>query len=255
MLDGFTRSVFEAPNANGALLRHDVYAKGEGPVVVIIQELPGIGQATLALADAFVERGFSVVLPHLFGPLGRVSMVGNLARVFCMRRHFALFASGKTSPVVAWLRALCRSIRDERGVDGVAVIGMCLTGNFALSLLADDAVLAGVLSQPSLPLHTQSALHVSPEDLATTRGRLDVLEPMMALRFEGDPRCQSERFDALDAALNDGDRERVRLRTMPGDGHSVLTLDFVDEEGHPTRRALDEVFAYFERALGDRASV
>jgi len=248
MLDGYTRTRFSAPSARGATLQHDVYARGEGPVVVLIQELPGIGPETLRLADRLVERGFSVVLPHLFGPLGRLSMKGNLVRVMCMRKEFALLASRRTSPVVAWLRALCRSLKDERGVPGVAVIGMCLTGNFAMALMVDDAVLAGVASQPSLPLHDQSALHLADEDVAVIRERLDRLGPMMALRFAGDRLCAPARFEAIDGAFND-DRERVRLRTMPGPGHAVLTLDFVDEDGHPTKEAFEEVVSYFEGAL------
>ena len=229
-------------------MTHDVYRKGEGPVVVLIQELPGIGRATLALADQLEEAGFSVVLPHLFGPLGRVSMLGNLGRVFCMRKEFALFSKGGTSPVVAWLRALCEQLRVERGVPGVGVIGMCLTGNFALALMADDSVLAAVASQPSLPLQSQSALHLSDEDVVTIRRRLDEVGPMLALRFEGDRFCAPERFAAIDRAFND-DAERVRLRTMPGRGHSVLTLDFVDEAGHPTRQAMEEVLDYFGERL------
>ena len=37
--------------------------------------------------------------------------------------------------------------------------------------------------------------------------------------------------------------------TLPGKGHSVLTLDFVDEQGHPTRAARDEIMAYFTARL------
>jgi hypothetical protein len=40
---------------------------------------------------------------------------------------------------------------------------------------------------------------------------------------------------------------------MPGKGHSVLTLDFVDEDGHPTREAFDDVLSYFERKLRPNA--
>ncbi|MBL4671632.1 MAG: hypothetical protein JKX81_05190 [Arenicella sp.] len=39
------------------------------------------------------------------------------------------------------------------------------------------------------------------------------------------------------------------MTTLPGDGHAVLTLDFVDEEGHPTYEALQKVIAYFRGAL------
>ena len=43
--------------------------------------------------------------------------------------------------------------------------------------------------------------------------------------------------------------KRSKEITLPGKGHSVLTLDFVDEAGHPTRAALDNVIAYFGKQL------
>lgn len=245
---GYTKWVFTAPIASGRAVTHDIYSRGEGPIVVIIQELPGIGKETLHLADLFVKEGFKVVLPHLFGPLGRTSMLGNTLRVLCMRREFSIFARNKTSPVVDWLRALCQKLKADYGVDGVATIGMCLTGNFAISLMADDAVLASVASQPSLAIRDMHSLHMSDDDVAEVREALDQKGAMKAYRFEGDPLCTAEKFDAIDAAFNDN-RTRVETGVMPGKGHSVLTLDFVDEEGHPTRDAFDEVLAYFNEKL------
>ena len=37
--------------------------------------------------------------------------------------------------------------------------------------------------------------------------------------------------------------------TWPGKGHSVLTLDFVNKNGHPTREALNDILAYFSQQL------
>lgn len=252
MLDGFTKTEFTVRNDAGRPLVHDVYTKGDGPVLVLIQELPGIGPETLELADRFVGRGFRVVMPHLFGPLGKLSVVPNLVRVMCMRREWAVLASHRSSPVSTWLRALCRHLKEQHEVPGVGVLGMCLTGNFGLSLLVDDAVLAGVASQPSMPMHRQDALHMSAEDVVTIRRRLDDLPPAMAFRFEKDVFCRAAKFEALASAFN-GDRERVRLATLPGRGHSVLTLDFVDEDGHPTREAFESVVGYFSEALAGSA--
>ena len=247
-MQGYTKWACTAPLASGRQVTHDIYSRGEGPIVVIIQELPGIGHETLHLADLFVKDGFKVVLPHLFGPLGRTSMFRNTLRVLCMRREFSIFARNKTSPVVDWLRALCQKLKADHGVDGVATIGMCLTGNFAISLMADDAVLASVASQPSLPIAKHSGLHMSKGDIERIRDRIDVTGPMKAYRFEKDPLCRAAKFNAIDKAFNT-DRERVTTKTLPGKGHSVLTLDFVDEAGHPTREAFDEVLAYFKDKL------
>jgi len=215
---------------------------------MIIQELPGIGPETLRLADEFVAEGFTVVLPHLFGPLGKTDLAGNMVRVLCMRREFRLFAQGQTSPVVEWLRSLCQDLKTRHQVDGIAVIGMCLTGNFALSLMVDDAVLASVASQPALPAGSPGDLHMSQSDIETVRQRLDTLEPMLAYRFEGDFQSPAKKFETMDCVFNQ-DKERIRLRTLPGRKHAILTLHFVDEAGHPTRQALDEILSYFHRAL------
>jgi len=247
-LDGFSKSVFSTDAVDGKPLAHDVYTKGNGPVVLIIQELPGIGPETLRLADKLEVAGFRVVLPHLFGPLGKLSFVGNIGRLFCMRREFSLFERNKTSPVVRWLGALCATLKEQYQVDGVGVIGMCLSGNFAISLMADSSVLAAVASQPSMPLFTQSALHMSPQDISDIRQALDEKGAMLAFRFAGDKLCTQTKFDTLNATFND-DHERIKLTNVPGNKHSLLTVHFVDEQGSPTDQALQQVLGYFNDRL------
>ena len=248
MLESFQVRKFTAPLADGTEVSHDVYSKGDSAAcVVIIQELPGIGPETISLANTFVERGFRVVLPHLFGPLGKISLGGNTLRVFCMRREFTLFTSNRSSPVVDWLRALCADLKAHQGASGVGVIGMCLTGNFAISLMADDSVLAGVASQPSMPIMKQDDLHMSPQEVADARSGLDQKGPMLALRFSGDPMCTGRKFAAIDRAFND-DKERIKLVELPGKGHSVLTLDLI-KGGEPAQQALADVLSYFTEKL------
>ena len=201
------------------------------------------------MADRFVEAGFEVVLPHLFGPIGKTTIAGNFARVLCMRKEFSLFAANRSSPIVDWLKALCNDVRDSRSVGGVGVIGMCLTGNFAISLIGDDSVLAAVASQPAMPFHKQAALHMSPQEIDRARTALDKKGPMIAYRLAEDRLTTRAKFDCIHAAFNDEGKERIKLETLPGKGHPVLTLDFVDEEGHPTRAALDSVISYFDKQL------
>lgn len=248
-IDTFDQNSFSAPTRNGDAITHNVYSRGDGPVIVIIQELPGIGQETLALADKFVNKGYKVYLPHLFGPIGKFSGLPNFIRVFCMRKEFAIFEKNKSSPIVDWLKALCQEIRSTESVEGVGVIGMCLTGNFAIALMADEAVLAGVASQPALPMKGANLLHMSDDEIASSRARLTKIGPMKAYRFEEDKMSPPERFEAIDKAFNSGDVTCVDLKTLPGKGHSVLTLDFVDEEGHPTTQALGEIMDYFNSKL------
>ena len=244
----FARSSFAATIRGGHQVTHDIYRRGTGAPVVLIQELPGIGEETLRLADRLVDAGFEVVMPHLLGPIGRTSMAGNLARVFCMRKEFSLFSTNKSSPIVDWLKALCNDVRESRKARGVGVIGMCLTGNFAISLIGDDSVLAAVASQPSLPIHKQDALHMSPEEISQSRRALEEKGPMLGFRLAEDKACSARKFECIHDTFND-DQERIRLETLPGKGHSVLTLDFVDEEGQPTYEALNSVIDYFSDHL------
>lgn len=248
-ISAYQKESFSSKISTGHLITHDVYTRGEGKILVLIQELPGIGQETLALADRFVARGYKVVLPHLFGPIGKVSVAGNLFRVFCMRKEFKLFAKNESSPIVDWLKALCAKMKAVHKVKGVAVIGMCLTGNFAISLMAEESVLAGFASQPSLPLQKQGATHISEKDIAIIKTKLDQVGPMHCGRFEGDKLCTAEKIDLLHRQFNTDGKERIKFHEMPGKGHSILTLDFVDEEGHPTKKALEEVIGYFDRTL------
>jgi dienelactone hydrolase len=166
-----------------------------------------------------------------------------------MRKEFRLMATDASSPVADWLRLLCRQVRDTRGVDGVGVIGMCLTGNFAITLIGDDSVLAAVASQPAMPFFKQGALHMSPQEIASSRDALEVKGPMRVLRFEDDPLSTVEKSECIHRTFNDGTHERVREIVLPGKGHSVLTLDFVDEAGHPTHDALKNVLDYFAAKL------
>ncbi|MEQ8477284.1 MAG: dienelactone hydrolase family protein [Fulvivirga sp.] len=229
-------------------ITHDVYSRGEGKLLVLIQELPGIGQETLALADQFVNRGYKVILPHLFGPLGKTSVLGNTVRILCMRKEFKIFSTQQSSPIVDWLKTLCRKVKDDHQVKGVAVIGMCLTGNFAISLMADEAVLASYSSQPSLPVFKQKSLHLSDTEVEKIKTRLDEFGPMHCARFAKDPLCRASKFDSYERTFNE-DKERIVFHTLPGKGHSIVTLDFVDEAGHPTKKVLDEVMDYFDRSL------
>ena len=41
MIKGFEKSQFSSDAMDGKPAAYDVYTKGEGPVVVVIQELPG----------------------------------------------------------------------------------------------------------------------------------------------------------------------------------------------------------------------
>jgi len=249
-IDQYRKEQFSHTLRNNKVATHDVYSLGIGnKIVVIIQELPGIGIETLRLADKFVERGYTVVMPHLFGPIGKKETLRNLYQVLCMKREFKIFSSNKSSPIVDFLSALCSSLKAKHQVKGVAVIGMCLTGNFAISLMANEDVLAGFASQPSLPLLKQKALHMSSEEIVEIKQNIDKVGAMHCGRFEKDGFCKQTKIDLLKKTFNQDDKQRIIFHEIPGEGHAILTIDFVDKKGHPTHETLNEIFDYFDEQL------
>ena len=120
----------------------------------------------------------------------------------CVSAEFRALAANQTSPVTHWLRGLARLAHQQCGGPGVGAIGMCFTGNFALTMMLESAVLAPVLSQPALPFNDPAGLEIPPDDLAAVRQRLDRDDlTVMAYRFEGDKYYKAERFAAYSAAL------------------------------------------------------
>jgi dienelactone hydrolase/pimeloyl-ACP methyl ester carboxylesterase len=252
-IDGY--SFFDFTEGN---ISHRVYRKGTGPGVVIMHELPGMTEACISLADEVADNGFCVHLPLLFGEPGDNHPIVFAAEL-CISQEFRIFAEKGGSPIVDWLRALCRKIKSDCGGPGVGVIGLCLTGNFAIALMADDAVLAPVASEPSLPLFAanedaRKAIGVTDDELSRAQGRCIAGVSLMCLRFSSDRISPQERFEAIRNAFAPGFQGIVitspdARHNISARAHSVLTGDFVNEPGHPTRVARDRVIDFLKARL------
>jgi dienelactone hydrolase len=248
----------------------DVFRKGTGPAVIVIAEMPGITPKVLEFADRVAAIGCTAVLPHLFGTPGYdFEAAGTLATArymlssigpACISREFAVFATGKTSPAVVWLRALAAAEHERCGGPGVGAIGMCFTGGYALAMAADDRLLAPVLSQPSMPVGlTKKGKHsidCSRADLDRVRRRCDEDGlKVLGLRFKGDRFVPPERFQFLREELGDGfvavelDDSSANPNAAMKNPHSVVTEHLIDEPGQPTRAALDQVLDLFRTRL------
>src|SRR5215475_1976257 len=184
-IDGFVRRTEEHGGRT-----HDVYQAGSGPAVIVIHEIPGLHAGVVDFARRLVDAGFTAVMPSLFGTPGRGPsggyMLSSVMRV-CVSREFHMFALGKSSPVVEWLRALAAKAHDECGGPGVGAVGMCYTGGFALAMAVDDRMIAPVLSQPASPAPVsatrKASIDIAPADLERVKARgCDVL----GLRFTKD---------------------------------------------------------------------
>jgi dienelactone hydrolase len=242
-----------------------VHVGGSGPAVIVMAEMPGISPHVTRFARWVRDASFTVYMPSLFGRDGAYPMAGDGAAVFqraCVSAEFRAFERDASSPVTQWLRSLARMAHAECGGAGVGAIGMCFTGNFALTMMLEPAMLAPVLCQPSLPMNDPAGIEIAPDDLAAVRARLDREDlTILAYRFEGDRFCQAERFAAYQRALGD----RFIGRVLPDSAanadvppffaahvaspHSVVTAHLIDERGQPTIEARDEIIEFFRTRL------
>jgi dienelactone hydrolase len=239
-----------------------VYRKGEGPAVIVMHEVPGISSEVIRFARKVVDAGFTVFMPHLFGIFGRETNEGNRLRELaklCVSREWHVLAENRSSPVADWLRALGAHVHAQIGGAGVGAVGMCVTGNFALTMTLDPWVVAPVMAHPSFPLpltaRKAAALHVTPETLDNARRRIrEEGMKVLGVRFTGDVLfCRAARFETLRRELGDGFEEiQVPGRSAklhPEPPHSVLTIGLVDEMGEPTRAAVDRVIGFLKGRL------
>jgi dienelactone hydrolase len=226
VLDGWVAESFTA-----AGFTRDIYRRGDGPAVIIVHEIPGITPKVIEFADDVVRAGFTVVMPSLVGTPGRAPTAGYGLRSMlrlCVAREFTHWATQQTSPIIAWLRALARSLHAECGGPGVGAVGMCFSGGFALGMMVDDVMVAPVLSQPSLPLAIGPGrdargrdLNLSPDDVLAVAQRAADGCQVMGLRF-ADDKLVGERFAVLRQVLGSA-FIAVELPSAKPRDHSVLT--------------------------------
>jgi len=222
-MNGWSRSKFSDSGVT-----HETFRKGSGPGVIIVHEIPGITPAVEKFANEVVAAGFTVVMPLLVGSFGEPPSGKYIAQSMskiCISREFTTMALNKTSPVIAWLRALAKNLHANVGGRGVGAIGMCFSGGFALGMMVDDIMLAPVLSQPSLPFAFGAKrsvdLNLSPADVQRVAQRASEGCQVLGLRYKGD-RLVGTRFAELHQLLGDA-FIAVEFDSTTKSDHSVLT--------------------------------
>jgi dienelactone hydrolase len=242
-----------------------VYVAGTGPAVIVMAEMPGISPHVARFSRWVRDAGFTVYMPSLFGRDGAFPHAKEGAAVLqraCVSAEFRAFAANESSPATRWLRALASLAHEQCGGRGVGAIGMCFTGNFALTMMLEPSVLAPVLCQPSLPLSNPAAIQIAPDELARVKERLEREDlTVLGYRFAGDRFCTAQRFAAYAGALGDRFIAKVLpdeaanpepppfFKHVVGCPHSVVTAHLIDGAGEPTIAARDEILAYFARRL------
>ncbi|HNQ06410.1 MAG TPA: dienelactone hydrolase family protein [Tetrasphaera sp.] len=238
-LDGWQRSRFESEG-----IAHDVYRKGSGPGVIICHEMPGLTTGVIGFGEEVVAAGYTVLLPHLFGPRDVAFSIPRVVAAIpgiCISREFTILAVGKTGRIAGWLRALARELHADVGGPGVGALGMCFTGGFALAMMVDAPVIAPVLAQPAAPMPIGSKraadLGLSATDLDTVRRRAAAGCEVLGVRYASDSSVGT-RFATLERELGD----RFTSVELEGKGHSTLTEQRQE-------RAVDAVLAFFDQQL------
>lgn len=203
---------------------HPTYRKGDGPGVIVIHEMPGLTRGVVRFAEEVVAAGYTVVLPHLFGPVDVDFSFGKVAKALpriCVSRDFTKLRTGVTTPVAGWLQSLARTLHDELGGPGVGALGMCFTGGFALAMMLDAPVAAPVVCQPSAPFPFGQAraadVNLAPADLAIIAGQCAAGARVLGVRYSSD-RATGTRFETLSQALG----EAFLRVELPGEGHSTV---------------------------------
>jgi len=236
VLAGWTEGSFSAAD-----MTFPTYRRGSGPAVVVVHEIPGITPAVAQFANDVVERGFTVVMPSLVGTPTKPpssAYLGQSMLKICIAKEFTTMAMNKTSPVIAWLRALARHVHADVGGPGVGAVGMCFSGGFALGMMVDDLMIAPVLSQPSMPFSVgkQRGMNIglSSDDEAAVIERATEGCQVLGLRFTGD-KLVGDRFTTLRDKLGDA-FIAIELPSNKKSDHSVLT----EQRDEPsTQRVLD----------------
>lgn len=236
LISGYSNpTLFEVEN-----IKHWVYqSQTTGPPVLLMHELPGLTVKCRQLADRISHAGFRVYMPLFFGTPEKTDLIGNTAYV-CISREFQAFAANQTQPIVSWLRALVTHIAERESTDSVGVIGMCLTGNFALTLIAHTNVRASVCCQPSLPILKEENLAISPDDLSQAVDAAHELgkKSIIGFRYEKDWICPAAKFQQIRKTFGDTfDGEE-----FPGRNHATLTE-------HLHEKAFEKTIQYLKERL------
>jgi dienelactone hydrolase len=253
-------SDYTLTNFTAGTYTRPVYRRGSGPAVIVIHEVPGLHTQVIEFADRLAENGMSVWCPSLFGTPGaaptKAAAAVQLFLNICIRREFSAWHGGRSSPIVDWLRELAKQAHAQCGGPGVGALGMCFTGGFALAMMTEPAVIAPVLSQPSLPIKgaKTGSIDCTAAEIACARQRFDTEDlSLLALRYKSDKLVPDARFRRLEREFP-GRVETIELEDADARSdtgmapHSVLTVHLPDSG--PGRDAEHRVIGFLRHRLG-----
>jgi hypothetical protein len=167
----------------------------------------------------------------------------------CVSDQFVALARRADRPLTRWLRALATREALASGRQ-VGIVGMCLTGGFALAAAVDTAIGAAVASQPSVPFCYGDGtidLAMSADTLDELAARAEAGFCVRALRFSRDMVSRRQRLRFIGEALPNSVVVEVPSRRLFD--HSVLTSAVGADEDSPLGVALRETVEYLHARL------
>lgn len=235
------------------------HTKTGGPPILLMHELPGLSIETIELALKLADspERYRVYLPLFFGRLGETSSLKHMAGLAAKAAgpRWDVCSSNSMGTVADEMHELCGCLAEMGGHTGrkIAVIGSCLTGNLAVSLLSHPSVSCSAACQPAIPFVPCS--HRRKKSLAMPAERLAAVakaaqagsgKRLIGFRFLGDSKSPVEKFEALHASLGshfepwmlapDSSELPAWARHVPAsrdNGHSTLTA--AKQEDQPAR--------------------
>lgn len=245
---------------------HAVYSKGNGPAVIVMHELPGMDLHAVGFANRLVEQGFEIHMPLLFGdPLDSSPNLNYIK--LCISKEFAYLKSNASAPVCDWLRSFANHLGQGGSGRYIGVIGMCVTGAFAIPLIIDSKIKAAVISQPAIPLsiayytmkigegNWMEHLNIADADLDNAAATLKHENlRVIVQRFKEDRLCPARRAQRIVKALGENASlfEYDRPRPDAVKPHALLTVEYDKADcspDNPTRVALARVVAFLHEHL------
>jgi dienelactone hydrolase len=268
---------FEASAFTHHEYRHAFYSKGEGPIVIVLHELPGFTMPFVGFLNRLAESTFHVHAPLLFGTPFRDQSEANLTRL-CISKEFGYLKANRSAPVCDWLRAFACTLSAQNDDARIGVIGMCATGAFVIPMVIEPGVRAGVISQPAIPFSPfyittglyegdwSWELNVSDCDLETAaqKCRQDGTR-ILVQRFSADRLCTHRRVQRIADAFGSEARLYEYDHVCTDDGHkpcpshphALLTTEYDDAPNspdEPSRIAFKNVVSFLEENLRTKDS-
>ena len=229
--------------------RDVLVAKANGRPVIIMHEIFGLQPSVVAFARLLIAAGFKVYMPVLFGTSDPANTKW-LRAMPCVMFEFRVLTNNGPGPWADWIRGLASfAYTSNPPGKGVGVIGLCVTGNLALSAALNPHVTAPVMSEPSLPFLRAGGLHVSPDELQAVKLRVDHDSLVIrGYRFELDRLCKPARFKELADAFGSG-FQGTCIPTDDKSLHSVFTEHLRDHNGNFRHGELQTLISYLQARI------